>query len=486
MTVDSNRPRASRRIAYGTLARSGGEAVGKVASLVFFVVIARTLGEEQFGDFVFGMSLSTVLLIMAGLGMQELIGREVAKDPRRADDLVWNVIVLKGLMLVVLLLVITGVVAVQDRSPESAAAIVIVSVGIGFEYQAGTLYAVFDGRERQQYVATTLIVNRISTALMGITAAIAGAGLVTIAILFTTGSALGVVTAYWLMQRFVLQPAKRIEPHAWPALIRSSLPLGILALLGTVSFRTSVVLLGLFSAGSADVGEYGAAYRLVEATLFIASSFNAASLAWFSRQDGAGPVPIVRGFEMATKTVLTLMLPIGLGLALYAQPLIETLYGSDYDGAVTPLRILGVLCALWGLNTTMVTVLVTRNRPDVYTAPALIALVPNIALSVILIPSHGANGAAIAAVAAAALLVAMVVPRTARLFGPVGYARILVAPIGAGVAMALCAAALSGLPWVAAAIVSVVTYAAAFLLIERLFSPSDFAFYASVARPSRS
>src|SRR3954452_20319767 len=178
MRVDSNPTRASRRIAFGTLARSGGEAVGKLASLVFFVVIARHLGEEQFGDFVFGMSLSTVLLIIAGLGMQEMLGREVAKDPRRADDLVWNVVVIKGLMMAVLLVVIAGVVAAQGRSLETAAAIVIVSVGIGFEYQAGTLYAVFDGRERQQYVATTLIVNRLSTALLGIGAAAAGASLV--------------------------------------------------------------------------------------------------------------------------------------------------------------------------------------------------------------------------------------------------------------------------------------------------------------------
>jgi O-antigen/teichoic acid export membrane protein len=484
MTVDSHPTRASRRIVFGTLARSGGEAVGKIASLVFFVVVARHLGEEQFGDFVFGMSLSTVLLIVAGLGMQEMIGREVAKDARRADDLVWNVIVLKGLMLVALIVVIIGIVAVQGRSLDSAAAIVIVSVGIGFEYQAGTLYAVFDGRERQQYVATTLIVNRISTALMGVAAALAGASLITIAILFTAGSALGVVTAYWLMQRFVLQPARRIEPHAWRALIKASLPLGILALLGTVSFRTSVVMLGLVSAGTADVGEYGAAFRLIEASLFIAASFNAASLAWFSRQNGDGPVPIHRGFDMASKTVFGLMLPIGLGLALYAQPLIETLYGTDFEGAVTPLRILGALCALWGLNTTMVTVLVTRNRPEVYYRPALIALVPNLALSVILIPAYGAKGAAIAAVAAAALLDLLVVPRTARLLGSKSYARGLAAPLGAGAVMALCAIALGGLPWVASAIVAVIAYAVAFLLIERVFSPGDFAFYASVARLS--
>src|SRR5215212_2997787 len=128
-----------RRIAFGTLARLAGEAIGKVASLAFFVVIARELGEEQFGDFIFAMSLSTVFLIVAGLGLQEMVGRELAKDPRRADALVWNVIAIRTLTLVALLLVMTGVVAAQGRSLEIAVTILIVSLGMGFEDQAGTL-----------------------------------------------------------------------------------------------------------------------------------------------------------------------------------------------------------------------------------------------------------------------------------------------------------------------------------------------------------
>ena len=77
----------------------------------------------------------------------------------------------------------------------------------------------------------------------------------------------------------------------------------------------------------------------------------------------------------------------------------------------------------------------------------------------------------------------LVLPRTARLVGAGGYVRVLAAPLAAGAAMALCAAALSGLPWVGAAIGSVASYAAVFLVIERVFSPGDFAFYSSVARP---
>jgi O-antigen/teichoic acid export membrane protein len=468
---------ASRRIAFGTLARLTGEGLGKVASLAFFVVIARELGEEQFGDFIFSMSLSTVFLIVAGLGLQELLGREIAKDPRRADDLVWNVLAVRALTLVALLVVMTGVVAVQGRSLEIAAVILIVSVGIGFEDQAGTLYAVFNGSERQQYVAFTLIVNRVSTALMGIGAAVAGAGAVTIAILFAAGSALGLATAYWLMRRFVMRPRVSVQPRMWGTLLRASAPLAVPGILGTLSFRASVVLLGLVAAGSAAVGEFGAAYRLIEAAMFVPAAFNAAALAWFSREAEIG-----RGFEMAIKTVLTLMLPIGLGLALFAEPLIEALYGADYGGAVTPLRLLGAMAVLWGVNTTVVTVLVSRGRPDVYTLPALLALVPNAVLALVLVPGHGADGAAIAALAGAAVLVVLTVPRTARLVGAGGVVRILAAPLAGGAAMALCAAALSALPWVPAAIGSVAAYAAAFLVFERVLSPGDFAFYSSVAR----
>ena len=347
-----------------------------------------------------------------------------------------------------LLVVMTGVVAVQGRSLEIAAVILTVSLGIGFEDQAGTLYAVFNGRERQQYVAFTLIVNRVATALMGIGAAVAGAGALTIAILFSrlalvsqprTGSCTGSCCS-----------RRCPSSHARGESCCGGAPLAVAGILATLSFRTSVVLLGLVAAGSADVGEFGAAYRLIEATMFVPAAFNAAALAWFSREAEIG-----RGFEMAIKTVLALMLPIGLGMALFAEPLIEALYGAEYGGAITPLRLLGAMAALWGVNTTVLTVLVSRGRPDVYTFPALVALVPNAVLALVLISAHGADGAAIAALAGAAVLV-IAGPAA---HGAAGRRRRLRARRGCAArgrrGDGTRAAALSGLPWIPAAIGSV-------------------------------
>lgn len=46
--------------------------------------------------------------------------------------------------------------------------------------------------------------------------------------------------------------------------------------------RLDVILLGVLSGdGNEEVGVYGAAFRLMEATMFLSWAFGAAALAWF-------------------------------------------------------------------------------------------------------------------------------------------------------------------------------------------------------------
>jgi hypothetical protein len=52
--------------------------------------------------------------------------------------------------------------------------------------------------------------------------------------------------------------------------------------------------------------------------------------------------------------------------------------------------------------------------------------------------------------------------------------------------MAAAATLLSAVPWVLAALASAGVYSAAFLVVERLFVPGDFAFYLSALPGSRS
>jgi len=479
-TAERGGPRPSQRIASAAFARGVGEVVAKLASLVFFVAIARELGEEQFGEFIFGLSFSTVLMVLAGFGLEELIAREVAKDRREVDELLWNVVVLKALMVCFLLVVIAVTITIQGYSLDARLAILVISAGVGFDYETNALFAVFQGYERQQHVATSLIVNRISTAAFGIGVLVAGGGLVLVAIVFTLGSALGVGTAYALLRRYVVRFRHYVDVRAWWGLVRAGFPLGVLGFLGVISLRSSVVLLGFLGAGSVVVGQYGAAFRLIEATLFVPWSFSNAVLPWFSRHPGSGPISVARGLEMSLKAILAVMLPVALGLALFAGPVVETVYGPDYGGAAAPLRVLAAMALLVGINAVITAVLIGRDQPRVYTVPAAVAIVTTLVLSFVLIPAHGGIGAAVTAVASGAVLAVLSIAVTTHLVGSISTLRVVVAPLAAGASMALVAIALSGAPWVGAAVISTVVYGAAFLAIERILFPGDFAYYSNI------
>lgn len=471
-------PRASRRIASGTAVRAVGELLAKPASLLFYIVLARKLGDDEFGEFIFGLSLSTVLLAAAGLGTKDLVARQVARRHERVDVLLWNVLVLKGLMALALMVAIGILVTVLGYSIEARLAILVVSLGVAFEYETSIFSSVFQAYERQQHIATSLLINRTFTAAAGIGALLAGAGLVPVSILFTVGSALGLLSSYVLMQRRVVRPNVEVDPSRWRELLRAGLPLGILEVASTASMRSSVVLLGILAAGSVDVGQYGAAFRLIEATLFIPWSLSSAMVPWFSRHGPQSTIPLKRGFELALKFVIAAMMPLALVLGIYADEIVNLLYGDGFEGAVTPLQVLAPMTVLWGVNSIVSSVLIGRNSPRFYLLPAAASIVLNAVLSVVLIPDHGAIGAAAATVPSVALLAILTVTSTSRLTGAISLSRTLSAPIAAAAVGAAVAVGLAGIPWIVAAIAVVAAYLATFTLVERLIFPGDFAFLA--------
>jgi O-antigen/teichoic acid export membrane protein len=483
-----DRLKSSQRVAYGAGFRAFGEILSKPASLLFYVVLARQLGKGSFGLFVLAISTTSLLLLFGGLGLKELVGKEVARDRDEVHHLFWNALALKVGLMGVLLPVAVAIVAIGGYSGEALVATLILGIAVGLENLTAIISGVLQGFERQQYIATALLLNRFSTAAMGITALLAGAGLVPAAALTAFGSALGLVTAFELMQRRVVRPRLEIDPRRWRGLIRAGFPLGVIGMLGQAVLGSSVVLLGLLTANQAEVGDYGAAFRLIETTVFISWSFSSALMPWFSRHSGqqAGAGGLARGFEMSLNGIISVMLPLALTISIFADPLVKFLYGEDYAGAIEPLRVLAAMTVLWGINGVVTAVVVGRGRPRAYVIPALVAVLLTLALAIVLMPKYGAVGAAVTTVPAAAALSLLTITATTRIVGIIRPLRVLVAPASAGLLMAGTTVLVAGIPWPAAVVVSLGAYAAAFLAIERISYPDDFTYYARImGRPAR-
>lgn len=467
-------PGAARRIARNAALRASGEVIAKLASLAFFVVMARELGDSGFGDFMFALSLNTVLVLASGFGTEDLVAREVARDHGRVHSYLANVATVKAALSVVLLLLAALIVNLGDWPADARAAVYIVGVGVALENLGRTWHSVFTAYERLEMISISLVVQRVLTASVGIAVLLSGGGVIAVSVVFTAGALVGLVVATQVLRRFVVAPRWEFDRSRWLPLLKAGAPIGLAALLFATLLRLDATLLGLLTGGedNSEVGIYGAAFRLAEATLFITWAFSASTLPWLSRQKRDADV--ARGYELGVKAITSVLTPIGLGFVLLASPLIDLLYGADYREAVLPLQLLGVMTALLGLNGLASTVLISRDRPRDFGRIVAFVAVENIVLNLILIPEYGADATAFNAALSAVLLAVLSVALVQRRFGRINLVRAFGAPVAGGAAMAAVVIP-AGLPLVPAAAAGLASYAAGLLAFERLAFPDDLA-----------
>lgn len=424
----------SRRIARNALVRLSGEIVAKATSLVFFVTMARELGRGGFGAFMFALGLTGALVICAGFGTDDLTAREVARDRSRAGRFAADVISLKTVTMTLLLVGAVVVVSLGDFSPDTLPAVVLVGAGVAIEAVSRTWYSIFQAYERLDLVSLSVIVQRTSTAVVGVILLKLGFGVVTAATVFMAGAVLGLVMAIFSVRRLGIS-ADRPDRRRWRPLLRAGLPIGIAGLLFVLLLRLDVTLLSFLS-GEAEVGIYAAAYRLVEATQFLAWAVSAAMLPWLARAQRAPTGEgLARGYELGLKAMNGILLPIGLVFVLFARPLIDVLYGHAFHASVLPLQLLGLTSALYGIQNFASTTFVARDSPGVFARVVAVVVVLNLMCNLYAIPRYGADGAAATALASGLILAVLSLALARGHVGHVNYVRVFLGSAVGGVAM---------------------------------------------------
>lgn len=464
----------SKRIARNTIARSVGEVVAKLASIAFYVVMARELGGEDFGNFIFGLSLSSIVLIAAGFGMDQYLARELAKDRSQLDRLLSNVLLLKAMMLFALMGVLAGIVLLGPYSAETRIAVLLVGLGVGIEMLTQTLHGVTQAYERMELGALGLVLQRLATSIVGIAILLSGGGLIPATVVFVGGSVFGYLVSDLLLRTRVVRPHLAPDRSQWLELLKAGAPIGAASLMFTVLLRLDAALISFLTGGDqVQVGHYGAAYRLVDATMFIGVSFSAAMLPWLARQGERDRALLARGSVIGLKLLAAVLMPVGVAYIVFAPELIGLLYGADFEDAVLPLRFLGAMTVLYGINWYSSSLLIARHRPGAFARGIAAVLVANVILNLALIPLYGASGAAAAAVASG---IALAVYSVRQVWVTVGRFTVTRAFAGPAIASAALATVqlLLHLPLWPALVLCGVTYLAVLLAIEHTFYPDDY------------
>jgi len=472
--------RAGERAAKNTIVRATAEIIGKVASFILFAAIARTLGQSNLGIFVFAFAFLRVAMLPIDLGLDRYMLREVARSRSRADDLFFNVLVLKLALSVPVLATSMGVLSLLGYSGPTRDTVYVLAAGLLCDLFARSIYGFLLAHERGELIALSIVVQRIGAAGIGLAALAAGFGVVAMAASYTLGAALGLLVGLVLLKRKIGLPRLHVARARWRALAASSLPFAAQEILTGVLFKLDAVILSVLTVEAA-VGRYGAAYQLFESSFFLIFAVVDSFSAMFTYLGRDSQPTLAAVFQRAIKLGLATLVPLAVAFGTLAEPLARLFFGDQFAESADPLRLLAPAVVMLGLVTITSSLIVSRRSPRMLAILTAAAVAINVMLNFALIPRFDDSGAAAAMLVTETLLAAVGLRIAIQTVGGFDWLSAVTGPIGAGLAMLAVMLLFASTPALALA-AGVVAYLVALVLIERIVSPLDLEFMVKMVR----
>ena len=364
-----------------------------VATLLSFA-LGRVLGPESFGVYSAVLTAASLFAIVQDGGFSPLLFRETARPtPGFAPGPLFNL----GLGHV-LVVTAAGVLCAAALPLAEKPATLLALCYYGLFCAGNYLSASLKGQGRFPDEARWRVCVRTATAL-GVSAALclpaAGPTAVFAGLLAGQAAAMVLPLAAPLRVRPVLVKSWGLYRHCGSFLLISAAT--------SIYFKSDIILLNLVTGDSAQVGQYAASYRLVEAALLFATPL---THLFFRKLRLSFGQPAT--FKRSLRTMLAVMTGLGLGgtvLALLLGPwIIGLAFGPRYGPAQELCFWLMPALAFLLPNGVLTQALVAMGRERFYARLTVLTALANIGFNLGLIPLLGAKGSALSTVATEAVL----------------------------------------------------------------------------------
>jgi O-antigen/teichoic acid export membrane protein len=371
---------------------------GALTSGVLAIVTVRVLSIEEYGRFATAMAIVSVVGIVAESGISGLATRRITLDPGHAGRILGVALsaeiatsTLGGIMLVPLGLALG----------YPGTVIVLLALGAFLIMAQGALAALsaaFQARRVFQLFARCLAVQA-TVMLAGSIGALAvgtgAAGLIASAGVAYTAAA--VSAAALLRRRLEVRPDFAGACRQILAFLRAAAPMAIVASIGIIYGRLALLLLSKLG-DERVVAVYNVPLTIVELTFLVPAAIATSFYPLLTRQLAEDRDDAERSFDLLLRLFLFGSVPLALVLGSGGTDLITFVFGDPYadSGEVMAVMAASVVANFFSYLAWYALLAGHRERRRI---PAILTgLALNVALSVILIPEHGAVGAATALV----------------------------------------------------------------------------------------
>ncbi|MBI5816510.1 MAG: oligosaccharide flippase family protein [Nitrospinae bacterium] len=396
----------TRKVTRNLLFKTLTEGAGRLLSLLFYVALARWLGEEPFGVYSILYSVAAIAVFLADPGLNTALIRQAPRDKEHLDETAGAILGLKLLLSagVVGLCVGYGALAGYDLKMGALMALMGAQMaGFAVMEYAG---AVFQAREQMHLETWVMSAGKFGVTILAIVALAAGGGLGVVLTVMAVAQGVAAAWALYWTGRQGVKLTLRFDPARWGKLLKDSVPLAAVTFFTLMFYRIDIPLAPFLGVGMADVGYYSAGVKILD--VWLAAPTLAVSAVF----------PTLSAFaaaERGTFVKWTNRLLIALGLAgavgagvisAFSEELITFIFSARFIPAAGPLYWLMGASVFMFVRHGLLYALILDGRQGRAVGLAAAAVGVNVTLNAFLATNWGITGMAAAKLLSDAALMA--------------------------------------------------------------------------------
>ncbi len=388
-------------------------------SLIVGLWVARYLKPEGFGLLNYAIATAGLFAPIANLGLNSIVIRDLSRDSSNKEEILGTAFVLKNIgSLIALLLTIGTVIILNPTEPETQLLVGVAALLTLFQ-PFETIDFWFQSQVQSKYTVMSANVAYLSMSVVKIILINFRASLIAFSWVIATESALRALGAAIVYQvngnkilrwRFSGKLAVKLLQQSWPMILSDFMIF--------IYMQIDQIMMKQLSSAE-ELGLYAAAVKVSGLWYFVPMAIVGSVFPSIVKAKDISETV----YNDRLQKLLYLMALISYGVAipvmLFAEPIVNILYGKNYLGAAPSLTVLIWAGLFVCLGIARSTWLVTEGLLNLSAATTAVGGVINIILNLILIPRYGGLGAGIATLIAqmAASYVAHVFyPETRKMF----------------------------------------------------------------------
>lgn len=339
---------------------------GKVLVFLSTIILARLLSQDEFGVAGYAIIVINSLKMLRDFGVGEAL-IYLKKDPKATDTAFWLSILISSLLFILTWL---GAPLIGDFFEDPRA--IPVTRALSFTFPLNAMGYMHDILLRKKLSFKRKFIpdlsRSIAKGLFSILFAYLGYG----AWSLIYGQLIGAFIAslvFWIVVPW--RPSLYFNKELARALLSFGLNIVIINALSVLLDNADAMLVGRYL-GAAALGVYTLAFRIPDMLVMQFNALVSRVLYPFyatMREDGKS---LKRGFLYTTKYTMLTTVPMGVGVAVIAQPLILTLFGEKWAEAIPVMQALAIYTVVISLVYNAGDVYKAQGRPEILTRLTLL------------------------------------------------------------------------------------------------------------------